>query len=79
MFMCMSFVFTGARTVNFARVFSTMGELFIDSMISSPDEVSTMCTQHYLVNMMFIHDAFSALTLLIGRQEGHPACKKTEW
>jgi len=23
--------------------------------------------------------AFSALTLLIGRQEGHPACKKTEW
>ena len=23
--------------------------------------------------------AFSALMLLIGRQEGHPACKKTEW
>jgi len=23
--------------------------------------------------------AFSALTLLFGRQEGHPACKKTEW
>ena len=23
--------------------------------------------------------AFSALTLLLGRQEGHPACKKTEW
>ena len=23
--------------------------------------------------------AFSALTLLAGRQEGHPACKKTEW
>jgi len=23
--------------------------------------------------------AFSALTLLVGRQEGHPACKKTEW
>jgi len=21
----------------------------------------------------------SALTLLVGRQEGHPACKKTEW
>jgi len=20
-----------------------------------------------------------ALTLLVGRQEGHPACKKTEW
>ena len=25
------------------------------------------------------HFAFSALTLLVGRQEGHPACKKTEW
>ena len=24
------------------------------------------------------HVAFSALTLLVGRQEGHPACKKTE-
>ena len=24
-------------------------------------------------------DAFSALTLLVGWQEGHPACKKTEW
>jgi len=24
-------------------------------------------------------NAFSALTLLVGRQEGHPACKKLEW
>jgi len=23
--------------------------------------------------------AFSALTLFVGQQEGHPACKKTEW
>jgi len=23
--------------------------------------------------------AFSALTLLVGRQEGHPDCKKTDW
>ena len=23
--------------------------------------------------------AFSALTLLVGRQEGHPACKQIEW
>jgi len=34
---------------------------------------------------MFVSDvycrqlAFSALTLLVGRQEGHPACKKAEW
>ena len=25
------------------------------------------------------NNAFSALMLLVGRQEGHPACKKTEW
>jgi len=25
------------------------------------------------------HCAFSALMLLVGRQERHPACKKTEW
>ena len=25
---------------------------------------------------MKVSDAFSALTLLVGRQEGHPACKK---
>jgi len=23
--------------------------------------------------------AFSTLKLLVGQQEGHPACKKTEW
>ena len=28
--------------------------------------------------LIFIFFAFSALTLLVGRQEGHPACKKTE-
>jgi len=26
-----------------------------------------------------IQVAFSALTLLVGWQEGHPACKKQEW
>jgi len=30
-------------------------------------------TAYYL---LFMHIAFSALTLLIGWQEGHPACKK---
>jgi len=27
----------------------------------------------------FLHLAFSALTLSVGRQEGHPAGKKTDW
>jgi len=29
--------------------------------------------------MLVPHHAFSALTLLVGWQKGHPACKKTEW
>jgi len=27
----------------------------------------------------YLPATFSALTLLVGRQEGHPDCKKTEW
>ena len=27
-------------------------------------------------SIMSVRNAFSALTLLVGRQEGHPACKK---
>jgi len=30
----------------------------------------------YLVYLLNVGSAFSALTLLVGRQEGHPACKK---
>jgi len=29
--------------------------------------------------LLFSNGAFSALTLLVGRQDGHPACRKTEW
>ena len=40
------------------------------------------CSQNtvtFTVTWIMANDAFSALTLLVGRQEGHPACKKTEW
>ena len=32
-----------------------------------------------LVALNSKYSAFSALTLLVGRQQGHPVCKKTEW
>jgi len=35
--------------------------------------LSMIITFRHVHNMPF---AFSALTLLVGRQEGHPACKK---
>ena len=31
------------------------------------------------LHILHVFISFSALTLLVGRQEGHPACKKTEW
>jgi len=34
------------------------------------------CVEAFLVQVM---PAFSALTLLVGRQEGHPACKFKWW
>ena len=39
------------------------------------------CFQLSLINhhCYFITDAFSALMLLVGQQEGQPACKKLEW
>jgi len=39
----------------------------------------TMLRFLVLVKFSISISAFSALTLLVGRQEGHPACKKTEW
>ena len=32
-----------------------------------------------IVQLYCLQWTFSALTLLVGRQEGHPACKKIEW
>ena len=40
---------------------------------------SSLLYQVSLFDHFHLPSAFSALTLLVGRQEGHPACKKTEW
>jgi len=34
------------------------------------------CRFNFFVLVVFILQCFSALTLLVGQQEGHPACKK---
>jgi len=33
----------------------------------------------FICVVVLLIDAFSVFTLLVGRQEGHPVCKKTEW
>ena len=37
------------------------------------------CNSCYCYHDLLAVAPFSALTLLVGRQEGHPACKKLEW
>ena len=51
-------------------------------MWSAPiQKTALFCQFRFLIFHPFFQgvSAFSALTLLVGRQEGHPACKKTEW
>ena len=50
-----------------------------DSMGNSSalDSFSRFLSLYKFVCMyMYVNGAFSALTLLVGRQEGHPVCKK---
>jgi len=47
---------------------------------SAPKPYARQSSMGYLYLFLYTDSsAFSALTLLVGRQEGHPACKKTEW
>jgi len=51
----------------------------VPAHLGSPGKraVKRMCVCVYLGACLVL--AFSALMLLVGQQEGHPACKKTEW
>jgi len=51
---------------------------FILSSIQRVDR-SLSVRSVYCISTFLSFCAFSALTQLVGWQEGHPACKKTEW
>jgi len=38
--------------------------------------LSAVTTTYIFIYTLLVPFTFSALTLLVGRQEGHPACKK---
>jgi len=44
-----------------------------------PYTYSFFSSYPFCIFIFLVIFAFSALTLLVGRQEEHPACKKTEW
>jgi len=41
--------------------------------------LKTVYLPNIFTYILFVFVAFSALMLLVGRQEGHPACKNWEW
>jgi len=57
--------------VNFARGYCSMAD--------SVSYLNIVLSNSCLILSAVCPFAFSALTLLVGLQEGHPACKKTEW
>jgi len=68
-------------TVSSVSCFSEIqiGFIFlVPAHLGAPRQRLNGCVCVYIHNC-FTFFAFSALTLLVGRQEGHPACKKTEW
>jgi len=48
-------------------------------MMTAPHIMVIIIIILLLLYYYYYYLAFSALTLLVGRQEGHLACKKTEW
>ena len=42
-------------------------------------KTENQCDQHIIADSRGMNMVFSALTLLVGQQEGHPAGKKPEW
>ena len=67
--MCVRACVCNLETFVIAQMLSVSGEDVICSLEMLLD---------FLCDAVYVR-AFSALMLLVGRQEGHSACKKTEW
>ena len=61
----------------FADFFVTLFDLSLMPVISNSEKFRQKIEKTEIENFDFLFFfAFSALTLLVGRQEGHPACNK---
>jgi len=49
----------------------------MSSLVFLPAALCWWALKNFLKIITIVIPALSALTLLVGRQEGHPACKKT--
>jgi len=69
--------FASARTPQLA----TTSTVAVRAAPAGPDS-SAICVRYVTSDLSILRDliqCLSALTLLVGRQEGHPACKELEW
>jgi len=62
---------------NLSNICAVFDKISTDNMSRGPS-VTAELLMYFLSRVIDSYFAFSALTLLVGRQEGHPACKKTE-
>ena len=62
-----------------AQQHSAGSAVFIDRVTLYGPLFTTLLCDELMIYWLRGAPPFSALTLLVGRQEGHPACKKTEW
>jgi len=63
----------------FGLVFRWHYVLVLLSLKLCSEAVCHICTHLLAIITVVLKYAFSALTLLVGWQEGHPACTKLEW
>jgi len=52
--------------------------VYTGACVTLPIHIGHKAEKH-CTSSFFCFFTFSALTILVGRQEGHPVCKKTQW
>ena len=63
------------KTLEFSTVLSTLSPYLTLAVLIALISLTTVQSAIFIDRLVALY-AFSALTLLVGRQEGHPACKK---
>ena len=79
---CFIFIFAVSEcwcSVHLSLVFTVVTTSKHLLLVCISQNLSVLCKSSFIVSFQWLLFAFSALTLLVGRQEGHPACIKTEW
>ena len=70
----------GLHVLVLGKIIERVGTTLRETVIAIQSNLRHLSTPFNCpVPSQFTARTFSALTLLVGRQKGHPACKKTKW